>query len=70
MNAQIVAVLLVVGVAVLYLVRAAWRTLTGKGSGCGGCRCSAKPAPKANAAEGTLIPADQLTLRRRDDRPA
>jgi hypothetical protein len=49
-----------------YLLRRTWRTLTGrKAGGCAGCG-GARTAAAAERPE-TLIPAEQLTLRRRDD---
>jgi len=64
------AVLIVLG-AVAYLARRTWRMLSGrKAAGCGGgCGCS--QAPTDGAGQGTLIPAEQLTLRlrKRDDAP-
>jgi hypothetical protein len=62
-NWQLPLVLLIVAVAAVYLVRQVWR---GARSGCGGgCGCgkSAAPAPGGNV---TLIPADQLKIRRPD----
>jgi hypothetical protein len=64
-NWQLPLVLLIVAVAAAYLVRQVWRSWRGARSGCGGgCGC-AKNAPPAGG-HLTLIPADQLTLRRRD----
>ena len=56
-----VGVLLVL--ALLYLGRRTLRTWRGQGAGCGGCKCpSTSKTP--NAAE-TLIPLEQVRLRRR-----
>jgi hypothetical protein len=61
---QLPVVALIVLAAVAYLARRTWRTLTGrKAGGCGGCSC-AKP-PSVTESRGTLIPADQITLRLR-----
>jgi hypothetical protein len=65
---QLPLVLLIVALAVVYLGRQAWRSWRGSRSGCGGgCGCS-KNSPGPTRAEGnvTLIPADQLRLRRKD----
>jgi len=64
MNGQLAIVLLIVGVAVLYLGRQTWRTWSGKGKGCGKGCCDSHPNPSETA----LIPSDQLTLRTRDAR--
>jgi hypothetical protein len=59
---QWLVVLLCVALAAAYVVRAAWRTWRPKPGGCGGgCGCAAQAAPPKE----TLIPSDQLTLRRR-----
>jgi hypothetical protein len=65
---QIGSVILIVGVAVVYLVHSAWRTLTGKKTGCsGGCRCDAKERrPDANG-HVNVVPVQDLTLRRRTE---
>ncbi|HEY7312410.1 MAG TPA: hypothetical protein VH643_23805 [Gemmataceae bacterium] len=61
--------LLIVGVLVLlaliYLGRQTLRTWRGKGAGCGACKCSGT-AKTANASGAeTLIPVEQIRLRRR-----
>jgi hypothetical protein len=65
MGWQLPLVALIVLAAVAYLLRRAWRSLTGrKAGGCGGgCSCAAPPA--ATAEQGTFIPAEQITLRTR-----
>jgi hypothetical protein len=61
---QLPIVVLIVVAAVAYLARRTWRNLTGrKAGGCGGCSC-AKP-PSLAETKGSLIPADQITLRLR-----
>jgi hypothetical protein len=63
---QIFLVLAVVAAAAAYLGRQAWRTWRASKTGCaGGCGCGTKAAPAAKSDGVTLIPADQLTLRRR-----
>jgi hypothetical protein len=63
---QMPLVLLVIAAAAVYLARQTWRSWTGtKSGGCGGgCGCS-----KATATESkdgvTLVPVEQVTLRRR-----
>lgn len=50
--------------AVVYIARATWRTWHPKPGGCGGgCGCATAVPPAAERI--TLIPADQLTVRRR-----
>jgi hypothetical protein len=70
MHWQLPIVAMIVLAAVAYLARRTWRTLSGrKAGGCGGCSC-AKP-PSVAEARGTLIPAEQITLRlRKGDNPA
>jgi hypothetical protein len=62
---QTVAVALVLAWAVAYLVRAAWRTRTGCGGGCGCAKSSAKKAP----GQTVWVAPEKLTLRRRDPEP-
>jgi hypothetical protein len=63
---QLAIVVLIVAVAAAYLVRQTWRTWTS--AGCrGGCGCSRTQAAPPEG-KVTLIPADQLTLRRRADK--
>lgn len=65
MTWQLGVVGVMVGVAALYLVWSAWRTLAGKKSGCGGgCRCDAGPRREANG-RVTMVPVDQVGLRQR-----
>ena len=53
-----------VALAGAYLARAAWRTWHPKPGGCGGgCGCATAVPPAAERI--TLIPAEQLTVRRR-----
>jgi hypothetical protein len=68
MDWQIVTVVLIVAAAVLYLGRAGWRVWSGAKGSCGGsCGCGrAGAAGKETVATPTIIPADQLRLRRRD----
>jgi hypothetical protein len=64
---QLALVLLIVAGAVAYLARQAWRSWRGRGSGCGsGCGTCKTPAAPASHGQVTIIPADQLTLRRKD----
>jgi hypothetical protein len=68
LDGQLFLVLALVAVAVAYLARQTWRSWrggrSGCGSGCGSCRNSAA-APRGDG-QATLIPAEQLTLRRKD----
>lgn len=65
MTVQDFLVVLIVLAAVGYLLRQSWRTWSGRKAGCGGgCRCSDKPA--STNGHATLIPAEQITLRRRE----
>ncbi len=60
---QWLAVLICVLLATTYVARAAWRTWHPKAGNCGGgggCSAAKPDEPKV-----TLIPAEQLTLRRR-----
>ena len=62
--------LLIVGVLVVlalsYLGQQTLRTWIGKGKGCGGCKCErATKSPDSVATQGTLIPVEQIKLRRR-----
>jgi hypothetical protein len=62
--------LLVVGVVLLlalaYLGRRTLRAWRGAGAGCGECKCSSAAArPDRNGTPETLIPVEQLRLRRR-----
>jgi len=63
MDYQLLAVALIVVAAFGYLARRAWRTWAGRKSGCGG-GCSCGPKEPVNG-QISLIPPEQLTLRRR-----
>ena len=70
MSWQLIFVVPIVTVALLYMVRQTWRAWSPRKGACGGgCSCAGKSAPPAaeNAPSATLIPAEQLTLRRRRD---
>jgi hypothetical protein len=63
MNWQWYIVLACVLFAAAYIARSAWRTWHPKPGGCGGgCGCA---TAKTDEPKITLIPADQLTVRRR-----
>ncbi len=67
MDWQLLLVGMIVTGAACYLARQTWRTWTRSKTGCGGgCGCGSKTA-QAAATNGhfTLIPAEQLSLRRR-----
>jgi hypothetical protein len=66
MNGQLPIVLLIVAVASCYLARRAWRTWTARKGACGGgCSCSGKAVSSpVDGPNSTLIPIEQLTLRR------
>jgi hypothetical protein len=67
MEWQIPLVAMIVLAAAAYLARRTWRSLTGrKAGGCASCSC-AKP-PAAAEERGTLIPAEQITLRARTEK--
>lgn len=67
MNWQLITVALIVAAAVLYLGRRSWRTWFARSAGCGGgCGCSESKAPSS---AGSLIPSEQLTIRRRQTDP-
>jgi len=62
MGWQLAIVCLTVAAAAVYLVRQAWRSWSGRKSGCGGsCGCSNSIEARSDG----LIPAEQLTLRPR-----
>jgi len=63
MDWQLLLVIVLVVLALLYLGQQALRTWRGQSAGCGNCKCSS-PTKTPNAAE-TLIPSEQLRLRRR-----
>jgi hypothetical protein len=65
---QWLAVIACIIVAAAYIARTTWRTLHPKAGACGGgCGCAkaSGDASAPRAAEVTLIPLDQLTVRRR-----
>ncbi len=62
MDWQLFFVTLIVTFASATLLRRTWRTWSGRGSACGGCAGSSK---RTASAQGTFIPVEQLTLRRR-----
>jgi hypothetical protein len=65
MDWQLLLVAVFVVLSLVYLGRQTLRTWRGKGAGCGGCQCATKSnGTKATAAD-TLIPVEQLKLRRR-----
>jgi hypothetical protein len=68
MNWQIDLVLIIVAIATIYLVRQTWRTWSGGKAGCGGkCSCAGeKSAAAARNGHVTVVPVDQLMLRKRD----
>jgi hypothetical protein len=65
MNAQLALVAILVAGAALYLIRRAWRTWSGSSkAGCsGGCGCAGKTRPASNEAV-TVVPVEELKLRR------
>jgi hypothetical protein len=64
MDGQLLIVGVLVILALVYLSRQTLRAWIGRGSGCGGCKCpGTAKTPNSNAE--TLIPVEQLTLRRR-----
>jgi hypothetical protein len=64
MEWQLLLVVVMVMVALLYLGRQTLRTWRGKAAGCGGCKCPSTKGTSNSGAE-TLIPIDQVRLRRR-----
>jgi hypothetical protein len=67
---QFLLVGLILVAATAYLLRRAWRTWARKASGCGGgCGTGCKVESRsASAPSATLIPAEQLAIRRRERR--
>jgi hypothetical protein len=68
MDWQVYLVLPIVAAAAGYLGRQAWRSWRGARGGCGGgCGCAKKSAaPAAGSDRVTIIPVEQLTMRRKD----
>ena len=64
MDWQLLLVVLLVMLALLYLGRQTLRAWRGKSAGCGGCKCPST-ANKSDSTAETLIPLDQVRLRRR-----
>lgn len=64
MDWQLALVVVLIMLALLYLGRQTLRTWRGKGNGCGGCKCPGA-ANTANTPTETLIPLEQVKLRRR-----
>ncbi len=64
MDWQLTLVIVLVVLALLYLGRQTLRTWRGKGAGCGSCKCSGT-AGTTKTAETSLIPLEQVRLRRR-----
>jgi hypothetical protein len=62
---------LFVTAAAAYLVRSGWRTWLNTKAGCGGgCSCSrSAQAPVPGGDSAAFVPANELTVRRRDGRP-
>lgn len=65
MDWQLLLVVVLVVLALLYLGRRALRTWRGKGAGCGGCKCPSPAKTPNAAATETLIPIDEVRLRKR-----
>ncbi len=63
MDWQLLLVGILVVLALLYLGRRTLRTWRGQSAGCGSCKCSST-VKTSNSAE-TLIPLEQVRLRRR-----
>jgi hypothetical protein len=65
MDWQLLLVAVIVMLSLVYLGRQTVRTWRGKGAGCGGCECATKSDRTKATAANTLIPVEQLKLRRR-----
>jgi len=66
MDWQLLIVGVLVCVALAYLGRRTMRAWRGKGSSCGGCKCpGTAQTSNATGTAHTLIPVEQITLRRR-----
>jgi hypothetical protein len=66
MDWQLLVVVVLVLLALLYLGRQTLRTWRGKGAGCGGCKCPSAANIRNAAGAETLIPSDQVRLRRHE----
>jgi hypothetical protein len=67
MNWQLLAVILIVSCAALYLARQTWQSFAGRKGSCGGgCGCSSKPPVDEACA---LISPQQITLRPPNSKP-
>jgi hypothetical protein len=65
MDWQLLLVDVLMVLALVYLGRRTLRTWRGQGAGCGGCKCSSTAKTSDGAAVETLIPIEQVRLRRR-----
>ncbi len=65
MDWQLLLVIVLVVLALLYLGRQTLRTWRGKGTGCGGCKCPSTTKMPNTASTETLIPLEQVRLRKR-----
>jgi hypothetical protein len=65
MDWQLLLVVVLVVLALLYLGRQTLRAWRGKGAGCGGCKCPSAAKTVNATATDTLIPIDQVRLRKR-----
>jgi hypothetical protein len=65
MEWQLLLVGVLVALALIYLGRQTLRTWRGQGTGCGACKCAPTSKTSNAKAAHTLIPSDQLKLRRR-----
>jgi hypothetical protein len=63
MGWQLALVAVLVSVAAVYLLRQTWHTWTVKKGGCAGCACPTASSPPSPTQ--SLIPLEQLTLRRK-----
>jgi hypothetical protein len=67
MNWQLIAVIVIVSAASLYLARQTWSAFIGRKGGCAsGCGCSTKATPTNG--DSSLIAPQEITLRRSDPR--
>ena len=65
MDWQLLIVGILVLLALVYLGRQTLRAWRGKGAGCGGCKCPSPMRTTTSAGTETLIPVEQIRLRRR-----